>query len=67
MLTSQEPCIFMLLGGKPFPETLLMWWNFVARTRGEIDEAYKDWESHSQRFGKVNSKLESIAAPPLQL
>lgn len=67
MLTAQEPCILMLLGGTPFPETLLMWWNFVARTHEELDEARQDWESHSQRFGKVNSKLESIAAPPLQL
>src|SRR6185503_4377778 len=27
---------FLLLGGEPFPETVLMWWNFVARTPEEI-------------------------------
>ncbi|MCL4553376.1 MAG: pirin family protein [Candidatus Marsarchaeota archaeon] len=67
MLTSQEPSILMLLGGKPFSESLLMWWNFVARTHGELDEARQDWNSHSQRFGIVNSKLDSIPAPTLKL
>ena len=26
----------LLIGGAPFPETILMWWNFVARTPDEI-------------------------------
>lgn len=34
-----EPARAILLGGEPFPEPLLMWWNFVARTRAEIDGA----------------------------
>lgn len=41
-----------LLGGPPFPETIVMWWNFVARTREEIAEARADWEAH-RRFGDV--------------
>jgi redox-sensitive bicupin YhaK (pirin superfamily) len=27
------------LGGGPFTENPLTWWNFVARTRGEIEQA----------------------------
>jgi quercetin 2,3-dioxygenase len=42
----------LLLGGQPFQETILMWWNFVARTQQEIFQARADWEAH-QRFGEV--------------
>ena len=42
----------LLLGGLPFAETILMWWNFVARTPDEIREARDDWEAH-RRFGEV--------------
>jgi redox-sensitive bicupin YhaK (pirin superfamily) len=52
----------LLLGGTPFDE-ILMWWNFVARTREEVNSAYRDWESHSERFGTVASALSRIAAP----
>jgi hypothetical protein len=49
----------------PFGETLLMWWNFVARTRDEIDEARAAWESGDPRFGRVASPLDRIPAPPI--
>lgn len=42
----------LLIGGPPFPEQILMWWNFVARTPEEIAEARADWEAH-RRFGEV--------------
>jgi redox-sensitive bicupin YhaK (pirin superfamily) len=42
----------LLVGGPPFPETILMWWNFVARTPDEIRDARADWEAH-RRFGEV--------------
>jgi hypothetical protein len=44
----------LLIGGPPFPETILMWWNFVARTAEEIAEARADWEAH-RRFGDVTA------------
>ena len=43
----------LLVGGAPFGETILMWWNFVARTPEEIREARDDWEAH-RRFGEVH-------------
>ena len=52
----------LLLGGEPFDE-ILMWWNFVARTRDEMDAAYRDWEADSDRFGVVRSTLARIGAP----
>ena len=41
----------LLLGGPPFPETILMWWNFVARTPEEIRTAREAWEEG--RLGEV--------------
>lgn len=63
MLTAREPSIFLLLGGEPFKETPLMWWNFIGRTHEEINQAYLDWQSRSERFGSLNSRLERIEAP----
>lgn len=53
----------LLLGGRPCTEDLLMWWNFVARTRGEIDQAWTEWEHGTARFGRVASDLPRIPAP----
>ncbi|URM95008.1 pirin family protein [Actinomadura madurae] len=43
---------FLLLGGEPFDEKLVMWWNFVARTGEEIARAREDWMT-GDRFGTV--------------
>jgi quercetin 2,3-dioxygenase len=42
----------LLLGGRPLGETVLMWWNFVARTSDEIVAAREDWQAGRQ-FGEV--------------
>lgn len=56
----------MLLGGEPFGERILMWWNFVARTPEEIAEARGDWEEEHRRFGDVREYVGSRSpAPPL--
>ena len=44
----------LVIGGPPFPETILMWWNFVARTPEEIVAARADWEER-RRFGEVKA------------
>jgi redox-sensitive bicupin YhaK (pirin superfamily) len=54
----------LLLGGPPFPEKILMWWNFVAHTPEEIALARSDWQRH-QRFGEVRYRGPRIDAPPL--
>jgi quercetin 2,3-dioxygenase len=50
--SGHEPARLMLLGGAPFGETILMWWNFVARTTEEIVAARDDWQA-GRRFGQV--------------
>ena len=55
----------LLIGGLPFAETILMWWNFVARTPEEIRTARDDWEAH-RRFGDVpDYQGPRLAAPEL--
>jgi quercetin 2,3-dioxygenase len=55
----------VLLGGAPFEEDLVMWWNFVGRTHEEIVEARKDWMA-GRRFGQVTScSADPLPAPPL--
>lgn len=38
---------FLLIGGEPFQEELLMWWNFVGRTHDEVEQARADWEAQA--------------------
>ena len=59
-----EHAVVMLLGGTPFESEILMWWNFVARTRDEIDAAAMAWTSASDRFADTGSQLGRIPVPP---
>ena len=64
-LRSEGGARFLLLGGTPFPEPVLMWWNFVARTRDEIAAAREDWQT-GRRFGDVPGyKGPRLPAPAL--
>ncbi len=65
-LEHREDSLVALIGGVEFPEPLLMWWNYVARTKDEIVEAHRDWTARDERFGHVASPLASIDvdAPP---
>ena len=62
LLDVRGPTKAVLLGGAPFEEPILMWWNFVARTREELDAAYDSWAAQDDRFGRVRSSLPLIPA-----
>jgi len=65
-VTSETGALLFLLGGEPFEEDLVMWWNFAARTHEEIVDAREDWEAGSARFGHVVTHGdERIPAPEL--
>ena len=55
--TSRAGGRVLILGGPPFPEKLLMWWNFIGRTPEELAAARQDWIAH-RRFPEVISTLE---------
>ena len=63
---SESGALLFLLGGEPFTEDLVMWWNFAARNHDEIVRARDDWESSASRFGHVVAHgSERVPAPPL--
>jgi len=65
-LRSDEGARVFLLGGEPFDQDLVMWWNFAGRTHEEIVQAREDWEAGSDRFGHVvGHGAERIPAPPI--
>ncbi|MGW7204373.1 pirin family protein [Streptomyces sp. NPDC054837] len=51
---SDGPARAILLGGTPFEEEIVMWWNFVGRTHEDIVKAREDWETSSDRYGTIN-------------
>lgn len=53
----------LLLGGEPLGEPIQMWWNFVARDHTELEQAWRDWQGRTDRFGDVPSTLDRIEAP----
>ncbi|MEH1059416.1 pirin-like C-terminal cupin domain-containing protein [Micromonospora sp. CPCC 206171] len=44
-----RPARTILLGGTPFEEEIVMWWNFIGRTHADIVRARADWEVSSDR------------------
>lgn len=74
-LSSRAGGRVLLIGGPPFPETILMWWNFVARAPEEIAQARADWEAlregtepnpQGSRFGVVTgTHAPRLGAPAL--
>jgi quercetin 2,3-dioxygenase len=71
-LESTHGSTLFLLGGEPFPDEIVMWWNFVGRSHEEIAEAREAWEAGpstdtgTDRFGHVTGHGdERIPAPPL--
>lgn len=65
-IDTYSPTTIVLLGGKPWDEPLVMWWNFVGRSHEEIVEAREEWEANSDRFGHVDGHDgKRIPAPPM--
>ena len=56
----------VLLGGVPFGEEIVMWWNFVGRTHDEIVTYRDEWQAETERFGRVDGYDGlRLPAPPL--
>ncbi|WP_307851810.1 pirin family protein [Williamsia sp. CHRR-6] len=66
--TGSTPLRCLLLGGTPFAEPIIMWWNFIGRTHEEIVEYRAQWQDRTERFGTVNGYVGErawIPAPTL--
>ncbi len=69
--TGPHPATTLLLGGLPFDEPILMWWNFVGRTHQEIVAFREAWQRESDRFGRVEGypgrRLPAPELPPVAI
>lgn len=64
-VTTEDDARAMLLGGAPFEDELVMWWNYVGRTRDEVADAHRAWTARdASRFGEVPSPLPRIDTDP---
>jgi hypothetical protein len=70
-LHSAAPARLLLLGGEPFDERIVMWWNFVGRSGEEIADYAASWQEESDRFGLVvgydGVRLDAPPLPPVPL
>jgi redox-sensitive bicupin YhaK (pirin superfamily) len=64
VLRSDSGTRAVLVGGQPFGEPVLMWWNFVARTHEQILRACQDWNGRADYLGEVKGyDGERLVAP----
>ena len=59
--SSRDGARVLMIGGPPFPETILMWWNFVARTPEEIErDLMRVFENNGiKRIDPINEKFDA--------
>lgn len=64
----------LLIGGEPFPERIVMWWNFVGRSHEEVERSRADWQrtidgtAQGDPFGLPDGEPEPpLPAPVLPL
>ncbi len=50
----EEPVRALLLGGPPFGESIVMWWNIVARTHEEVVDWRDRWQTQITDAGLVD-------------
>ena len=71
-ISTRASARLILLGGEPFAEQILMWWNFIASSHEEIEQARANWQSAEQsRFPSfadaINDRIPAPEMPNLRL
>ena len=65
-LSSENGARIIFLGGLPFPEEIVMWWNFIGRSHEEIEEMRDKWNSEDPSIPNFEAAVEGrIPAPAL--
>ena len=69
-LTTSEPTRLLVLGGEPFDEKIVMWWNFIGRSHEDVVEQRAQWqrllsEGADDRFSLPANDLPPLPAPAL--
>jgi quercetin 2,3-dioxygenase len=56
------PVRLLLLGGAPFGEEIVMWWNFVGRSHEEIVRFRADWQAQIMRAGGIVGDSQEVSS-----
>ena len=66
--TTDAPARGLILGGQPFEEEFVMWWNFIGRTHEEIEDFRNQWQASltgaSGPFGNL-THMPPLPAPEM--
>jgi redox-sensitive bicupin YhaK (pirin superfamily) len=68
---AHEETVALLLGGEPFEEEIVMWWNFIGRSHEELVAQREAWNGSGlahrpERFGTVEDfDGDRLLAPPM--
>ncbi|MGJ6979766.1 pirin family protein [Aestuariimicrobium soli] len=71
LAAGDRPATAMLLGGVPFEDEVIMWWNFLGRSHDEVEQFAREWNEVADRFGSVEGYrphpggLDRIPAPAM--
>jgi redox-sensitive bicupin YhaK (pirin superfamily) len=65
-LQADGPAEILLLGGEPFGEAIILWWNFVGRTHQDMEQALADWNAHPNTGGCFGTVRPGCLATPLK-
>lgn len=70
------PTVLLLLGGEPFTEELVLWWNFLGDAHEEVVRLREEWNGQGEswvppRFGQVHGfdgpRMLAPPMPPVRL
>ncbi|WP_157157409.1 pirin family protein [Diaminobutyricimonas sp. LJ205] len=70
LAAGDEPARLLLIGGTPFGEQIVMWWNFIGRSHDEVVAFREEWQrdvidgqTDAGRFGRVDGYDRGGALP----
>ena len=57
------PTRVLLIGGEPFAESIVMWWNFIGRDHEDVVRARADWQAQLAAAGVADVAVEGAPGP----
>ena len=60
LVAREHPVRLLLLGGPPFGESIVMWWNFVGRSHDEIAAFRAEWQAQIVVDGSVVADSQDV-------
>lgn len=64
-LSSKNGAKLILLGGEPFSEKIVMWWNFIGRSHDEIVKMREEWQSQSPKYPTFEDRIGGRIPAPI--